>query len=84
MEKLKCPNCEGNYMSPKNNGQRFGSILGGILGVATRLGASIGGPAGALASALAGSLAGQKLGQVIDDHVIRSYRCTKCGKEISL
>jgi len=83
MEKPKCPNC-GSYMAPKNNGQRVGSILGGILAVATRLGASIANPAGALALLLAGSLTGQKLGQVIDDHVIRSYRCTKCGKEISL
>jgi outer membrane lipoprotein SlyB len=84
MEKPKCPSCGGSYMVPKNNAQRVGTIVGGILGVAGRLGSVIGGPAGAVAALLAGALTGQKVGQVIDDHVIRSFRCTKCGKEINL
>ena len=84
MEKPKCPGCGGNYMAPQNMAQRIGAVLGSILGVVGKLGSIFKGPAGVLAALLAGALTGQKVGQVFDDHVLRRYRCTKCGKEISL
>jgi predicted RNA-binding Zn-ribbon protein involved in translation (DUF1610 family) len=83
MEKHKCPSC-GHHMAPKNHGQRVGSVVGGFLGVLARYGAIISAPAAAITALLAGAITGQKIGEIVDDHVIRSFRCPKCGNEISL
>jgi outer membrane lipoprotein SlyB len=84
MEKLKCPNCEGNYMVPNDYAQTVGTVVGGTFGLLARMGAIVSGPVGTLAAVLAGAVTGQKLGEVLDDHVIKRYRCTKCGLELSL
>ena len=49
-----------------------------------RMGAIVSGPAGTVAALLAGAVTGQKIGEIIDDHVLRRYRCVKCGMEINL
>jgi len=85
MERPKCPRCGSDgYMSPKNHAQRVGTVLGGTLGVLARLGAIVSGPAASVAALLAGAVTGQKIGEIVDDHVIRRYRCVKCGMEINL
>ncbi len=87
MKTHKCPHCGTNeYMTPCDTAQKVGTPLGMAVGLASRFlgGAILGGPAGALAALLAGAVAGQKLGELIDDHVIRTYRCSKCGYEVSL
>jgi outer membrane lipoprotein SlyB len=86
MEKHKCPRCgTDEYMTPCDTAQKIGTLFGLAVSLSTRmLGAATGGPAGALAAALAGAVAGQKLGELLDDHVFRKYRCSKCGGEISL
>jgi len=82
MATIKCPYCRGQFMLPKNNAQRAGTVLGGTLGYMAQAGALMLGPAGLLTTILAGALTGQKLGELVDNHVIRSYRCPNCGREI--
>ena len=45
----------------------FGTVIGGLLGILT--------------GAAAGAVAGNTVGKLVDENVIRFYRCENCGYE---
>jgi phage tail tape-measure protein len=67
----------------------IGSALGATLGsvvpvVGNAAGGVLGGALGILTGILTGALAGGTVGSKLDDHVIRIYRCHKCGRTIKV
>ncbi len=84
MKTHKCPRCATD-MTPRDTAQKIGTPLGMTVALASRfLAKTSGDPAATMAALLAGAVAGQKLGELLDDHVIKNYRCSNCGCEISL
>jgi uncharacterized membrane protein len=61
-------------------GAKMGASIGSYL--TPVVGTVVGGVAGGLGGALGGYLTGVKIGEKIDKHLIRVYKCIKCGKYI--
>jgi hypothetical protein len=66
---------------PRLNGVSYQSVKAndGKVCVVPVVGTAAGGIVGCLAGALAGFVTGTKLGEKVDKHVIKVYKCVKCG-----
>ena len=68
----------GGYMAA-TAGAKTGAAIGSL--VCPGFGTVVGGLHGILTGAAAGAVAGNTVGKLVDENVIRFYRCENCGYE---
>ena len=66
----------GGYMAAVAGG-RTGATLGNF--VCPGIGTAVGGLLGIIVGAASGAAAGNTVGKLLDENVIRQYRCPDCG-----
>ena len=80
----KCPHCGTNeYVVLKSTGKKVGTVVGagvGLLGAngADTIAANI---LARITGATVGGYIGSKAGKMVDENIICTYTCNKCGKE---
>ena len=67
----------GGYVAAAAAGGKTGAVVGNLL--CPGIGTAIGGTLGVLIGAASGAVAGNTVGKLIDENVMRMYRCSSCN-----